>query len=94
MISREEVLNLANLSKLYLDESEIVNVQKEVESMIDFVNQINNIEANFESTVAQNGISNAFHSDEIVKSYSREEILKNVNGGKDGFFYIKKTNWF
>lgn len=92
MISREEVLNLANLSKLYLDESEIVGTQKEVEGMIDFVNEINNINANFKDANAQSNISNAFHEDEIKESYPREEILKNVNGGKDGFFYIKKFN--
>lgn len=92
MISREEVLNLANLSKLYLDESEIADTQKEVDGMVDFVNEINNIEENFEGITMQNGISNAFHEDEIKKSYPRDEILKNVNGGKDGFFYIKKFN--
>ena len=92
MISREEVLNLANLSKLYLDESEIAGTQKEVEGMIDFVNEINNINASCEGTSMQSGISNAFHEDEIIESYPREEILKNVNGGKDGFFYIKKFN--
>lgn len=92
MISREEVLNLANLSKLYLDESEIVGTQKEVEGMIDFVNEINNINMGYEGASTQSGISNAFHEDEIIKSYPREEILKNVNGGKDGFFYIKKFN--
>ena len=92
MISREEVLNLANLSKLYLDESEISNTQKEVEGMIDFVNEINNIDAGFEDIDMQGGISNAFHEDEIVESYPREEILKNVDGGKDGFFYIKRFN--
>ena len=92
MISREEVLNLANLSKLYLDEGEIVGTQKEVEGMIDFVNEINNINANFKDANAQSNISNTFHEDEIKESYPREEILKNVNGGKDGFFYIKKFN--
>ena len=92
MISREEVLNLANLSKLYLDESEIANTQKEVEGMVEFVNEINNINTEFEGAAMRSGVSNAFHEDEITKSYPREEILKNVNGGKDGFFYIKKFN--
>ena len=92
MISREEVLNLANLSKLYLDESEISGVQKEIEGMIDFVNEINRINANLDESMEQKNLSNAFHEDEVIDSYPQEEILKNVDGGKEGFFYIKKFN--
>lgn len=92
MISREEVLNLANLSKLYLDESEISDVQKEIEGMIDFVNEINRINANLDESMEQKNLSNAFHEDEVIDSYPQEEILKNVDGGKEGFFYIKKFN--
>ena len=92
MISREEVLNLANLSKLYLDESEISDVQKEIEGMVDFVNEINHINANLDESMEQKNLSNAFHEDEVIDSYPQEEILKNVDGGKEGFFYIKKFN--
>ncbi len=92
MISREEVLNLANLSKLYLDESEISGVQKEIEGMVDFVNEINRINANLDESMEQKNLSNAFHEDEVIDSYPQEEILKNVDGGKEGFFYIKKFN--
>ncbi len=92
MISREEVLNLANLSKLYLDESEISGVQKEIEGMIDFVNEVNNINANLDGNATEDRISNAFHEDETVDSYPQEKILENADGGKEGFFYIKKFN--
>lgn len=92
MISREEVLNLANLSKLYLDESEISGVQKEIEGMVDFVDEINRINANLDESMEQKNLFNAFHEDEVIGSYPQEEILKNVDGGKEGFFYIKKFN--
>lgn len=92
MISREEVLNLANLSKLYLDESEISGVQKEIEGMVDFVDEINRVNANLDESMEQKNLSNAFHEDEVIDSYPQEEILKNVDGGKEGFFYIKKFN--
>ena len=47
MISREEMLNLANLSKLYLSEDEIEDVMKEMDGMIDFANQINEMSLDF-----------------------------------------------
>ena len=92
MISREEVLNLANLSKLYLDEEEIENIRKEMDSMITFANEINNLNVEYDKLPEINNISNAFREDKIVESYPQEEILKNVDGGREGFFYIKKSN--
>ncbi|MBR0423595.1 MAG: Asp-tRNA(Asn)/Glu-tRNA(Gln) amidotransferase subunit GatC [Clostridia bacterium] len=92
MISREEVLNLANLSKLYLNEEEIENIRKEMDSMINFANEINNLDVKYDKLPEINNISNAFREDEVVESYPQEEILKNVGGGREGFFYIKKSN--
>ncbi len=92
MISREEVLNLANLSKLYLKESEIENAQKEIEGMINFADEINKIDIDFEDLPELESISNAFHEDEIKESFPQEKILENVDGGKDGYFHIKKFN--
>lgn len=92
MISREEVLNLANLSKLYLNEEEIENIRKEMDSMINFANEINNLDVEYNKLSKISNISNVFRDDEIVKSYPQEEILKNVEGGREGFFYIKKSN--
>ena len=92
MISREEVLNLANLSKLYLEESEIENAQKEIEGMINFADEINKIDIDFEDLPELESISNAFHEDEIKESFPQEKILENVDCCKDGYFYIKKFN--
>ncbi len=92
MISREEVLNIANLSKLYLDESEIEGAQKEMDGMISFADEINKIKADCENLPELGGINNAFHDDEIKKSCPQSKILENVDGGKDGYFYIKKFN--
>ena len=83
---------MANLSKLYLGEEEIENIRKEMDSMINFANEINNLDAKCEKLPEINNISNAFREDEIVESCPQEEILKNVNGGREGFFYIKKSN--
>ena len=92
MISREEVLNIANLSKLYLDESQIEDAQKEMDGMINFADEINKIDVECEDLPELSSISNAFHEDEVKESYLQEKILENVDGGKDGYFYIKKFN--
>ena len=90
MLSREEMLNIANLSKLYLSEEELEIASKEMDGIINFVNQINSLQTGSEEINNINGLSNAFREDEVVPSLPRKEILKNVDGGKDGFFYLKK----
>ena len=94
MITREEMENIANLSKLYLSEDDFEKMSKEMDGIINFVNQINtlndqyNLENNSNSNADIN--KNVLREDEIVDSFTRNEILKNVDGGKDGFFYVKK----
>ncbi|MDO4504160.1 MAG: Asp-tRNA(Asn)/Glu-tRNA(Gln) amidotransferase subunit GatC [Clostridia bacterium] len=94
MITREEMENIANLSKLYLSEDDFEKMSKEMDGIINFVNQINtlndqyNLENNSNSNADIN--KNVLREDEIVDSFPRNEILKNVDGGKDGFFYVKK----
>ena len=59
MISRDEMLNLANLSKLYLNEDEIEDAMKEMDGMIDFANQINEMILDSDETPNINGLSNS-----------------------------------
>ena len=92
MVSREEVKTIANLSKLYLSEQELEKAEKEIGSMIQFVNQMNSIEKTTQIKPKPEEIFNAFHEDEVKLSFKREEILENVSGGKDGFFYLSKSN--
>lgn len=92
MVSREEVKTIANLSKLYLSDQELEKAEKEIGSMIEFVNQMSSIEKISEINPKPEEIFNAFHEDEVKPSFKREEILENVGGGKDGFFYLSKSN--
>ena len=92
MITKKDVINISNLSKLYLDDSEIETSMKDMSSMVEFVSQINSVEVPSEFCQNEiNDLSNAFHVDEVVESFPREEILKNAHGGKDGFFYVEKS---
>ena len=91
MVSKEEVKALANLSKLYLSEEETEKTAVEIGSMIDFVNQMNKIEKISDVKEKPEEIFNAFHEDEVKPSFERKEILENVGGGKDGFFYLSKS---
>lgn len=90
MVTKEEVLNIANLSKLYLTPEELEDAFEEMKGMIKFVNQINEMQDLNEESKCKNELFNAFREDEIVPSFQREKILENVAGGKEGFFYLEK----
>ncbi len=91
MVTKEEVLNIANLSKLYLTPEELEDAFEEMKGMVKFVNQINEIQSLNEESYYTSELSNALREDEIVPSFPREKILENVNSGKEGFFYLEKS---
>ena len=91
MVSIEEMKNIASLSKLYLNDQELESAIKDMSSIVQFVNQINAIDYAIETKTKVENIVNALREDEVENSFERENILSNVNGGKDGFFFLEKS---
>ena len=89
MVTKEEILKIAALSKLTVGEEELDTLTKEMESIIAFADTVN-AAAVGEEFDNINNLSNAFREDEVIPSYPREEILRNVQGGEDGYFPVKK----
>lgn len=93
MVTREEILKIAKLSMLTVEESEIEQLVSDMQEIIDFAGNINkDITDNDIELENVNKLVNIFHEDEVVESYHRDEILKNRKGGKNGYFIIKKSN--
>lgn len=91
MIQREEVLKIAKLAKLSVEDDEIDKLTLDMSSIIEYADAINNV---FEEAMEFdniNNISNAFNEDIVVESYDRDEILKNREGGEKGYFVVKKV---
>ena len=91
MITREDIQDIALLSKLFVSEEDLDGLTQEMANIIAFADTINNasdeITEEFDNI---NGLQNAFREDEVVPSYPQADILRNVNGGEDGFFPVKK----
>ena len=90
MVTREEILNLALLSKLHIEEDEIDNLTQEMMNIIKFADTINEYDGEVEEFDNINNLSNVFRDDEVKKSFPQSEILKNVDGGENGYFPVKK----
>ena len=90
MVTREDVQSIARLAKLSVPEDELDALTGEMAKIISFADTINAAGVQGEEFDSVSGLSNAFREDEVVPSYPREAILRNVDGGEDGFFYVQK----
>ncbi len=90
MVTHDDVLAIANLSKLYIAEEELEDMTKAMDDIIKFADTINNASEEGVDFDNINNLSNAFREDEIVPSYDREEILSNANDIDEGHFLVRK----
>lgn len=80
MVTREEILKIAKLSKLSVAEEELDGLTAAMGEIIAFADTINAAGAAAGEFDNINNLQNAFREDEVVPSYPRDEILKNVDG--------------
>ncbi len=91
MVTREDVINIARLSKLYIAEEELDEMTKAMGDIIKFADTINVAsEQGVEEFDNINNLKNAFREDVVVPSYERDEILKNANDIDEGHFLVRK----
>lgn len=91
MVTREDIENIAILSKLFVAEEEMDNLTIEMQKIVDFADEINNAPDGGEFDNINN-LSNVFREDEVVKSYPCEEILKNAPAQGENHFLVEKKS--
>ena len=90
MVTKDEILDIALLSKLSVSEDELDGLTEEMMNIIKFADTINNFDGEIGEFDNINGLKNEMREDVDIPSYDREKILSNVNGGEDGYFPVKK----
>lgn len=78
-ITKKDIEHIANLSMLNLSEDEIDGYAKDMQEIITFANQINEIDTDGikESAFALDSY-NVFRKDEVKKSFNRELLMQNA----------------
>jgi aspartyl-tRNA(Asn)/glutamyl-tRNA(Gln) amidotransferase subunit C len=76
-ISRDDVLHLAQLSKLELDESEIDGLRSDISNILGYVEQLNKLDTTgVEPTYQTTDLSNVWREDKVINyGITREEML-------------------
>lgn len=91
MVTREDVENIALLSKLFVSEDELDSLTQSMQEIIDFADTINNAPKSDEAFDDINNISNSFREDVVIESYSSEEILSNAPQQAEQHFLVKSN---
>lgn len=90
MVSREEIMKLAILSKLFVADDEIDKLTKDMAEIISFADTINNASDEGTDFDNINNLSNVLREDTVIPSLEREKILQNAPDSDEGCFLVKK----
>ena len=80
MVTREDVENIALLSKLFVPEEELDGLTKSMQD---------NAPTDGEEFDDINNLSNVFREDEVVESYDTKEILSNAPEQAEDHFLVR-----
>ena len=91
-VSKEEILHIANLANLNLEENEIENYLFNLQEILNFANIVNNapIEG-LDITIGANEAKNIFRKDEVKTFDNIEGLLQNAPAQDKHMFKIPKV---
>ena len=90
-ITKEEVKKVAKLARLELDMNEINNHAEQLEKILDYITQLENIDTNDVLCMTRAiEVTNVFRKDEKKSFESTEELLELGPSREDQFFKVPK----
>lgn len=81
-ITREEIIHLAELSRLKLNEEEISKLGKDLDAILSYIEQLNEVDTKkVEPTAQVSGLTDVWREDEVRK-WDRDEVIEALNQGE------------
>ena len=91
-VSKEEILHIANLANLNLNEDEIETYLLHLQDILNFANIVNNAPVeNLDITIGANEAKNVFRKDEVKVFKDNEALLQNAPEKEQNMFKIPKV---
>ena len=91
-ITKEEVLHVAHLARLDIDEADVARFSDQIGTILEYVDTLKQVET--EGVVATShaiSLTNAFRDDELQKHLGLEASLANAPDKDDGSFVVPKV---
>ena len=90
MLSKEEVIKLALLARIALTDSEVEKFQKELSTVLDYVEELKLVNVEGLEEVSQvTGLVNVQRNDKAIVAENIDEILGQAPEIKDGYYKVK-----
>ena len=91
-VSKEEVINIANLAKLQITEEEVEKYTQDLNNILEYMQKLNEIDtSNVEPLSHPVENKNVFREDILRPSVTTEDALKNAPDRTDKFFRVPKV---
>ena len=91
-VSKEELLHIADLSDLYLNENEIDNYLENLQDILNFADIVNNVSVDdLDITIGANEEKNVFRKDEVKEFDNIKGLLQNAPSLEQNMFKIPKV---
>ena len=91
-VSREEILHIANLAHLTLEEDEIEKYMLHLQDILNFANIVNNAPVDgLDITIGANEAKNVFRKDEIKRFEDVDSLLENAPTQDQHMFKLPKV---
>ena len=91
-VSKEELLHIANLASLEIEQNELDNYLKNLEEILNFANIVNQVPVNgLDITIGANEAKNRFRKDEIEIFRDTQSLLQNAEEKEQNMFKIPKV---
>lgn len=91
-VSKEEILHIANLARLDLNETEVDKYIENLQDILNFANIVNNAPVEgLDITIGANEAKNIFRKDEIKRFEDTESLLQNAETKEQNMFKIPKV---
>lgn len=91
-VSKEEILHIANLANLTLEENEVQQYLDNLQEILDFANIVNNANVdNLDITIGANEAKNVFRKDEVEVFEDNKSLFMNAPSEEQNMFKIPKV---
>ncbi|MFO1520267.1 MAG: Asp-tRNA(Asn)/Glu-tRNA(Gln) amidotransferase subunit GatC [bacterium] len=92
MVTKENVLKIAELSRLKIADSELEKFTEQMNGILKFIERLKQLDtSNITPTSHATLVTNAFRQDEAVKSGVREKALETAPDKEGHFFRVPKV---
>ncbi len=91
-VSKEEILHIAKLANLELQENEIQKYIDNLQDILNFAEVVNNANTDdLDITIGATELKNVFRKDEVKIFYDNEALLQNAPSKDQNMFKIPKV---